>query len=297
MVGEYTGAALASESIKVNGNIVKIRLVTDRVQNYYGFKVTNIEFACAHNYSIETKTVSCTEDGYKKHTCCYCGNIYYTDQVKALGHKYSSIVTTPICIEGGWTTHTCENCGNTYTDNYIPATGIHIYENGNCTQCKGLLESDHNYENLTDKTWEIYRKGATSITLIFSAETIVEEKYDHIYIYDAANNEIGKYTGNELASRSVTALGDTIKIRLCTDRVGTAYGFKLTDISAEYISGDLNGDSEVDIRDLIRLKKILLGNAQSESASSDVDSSGETTANDLTFLRKLIIGILAKEVY
>jgi len=254
LVGEYTGSELASKSITVWGDTVKIRLFSDRMNTAYGFKVTNIEFACAHNYSVETKAVSCFEDGYTKYTCEHCGDFYF--------------------------------------ENIITAVGAHIYENGYCKYCGNLLESAHDYENLFDETWTIFCKGATSITITFSAETYVEQKYDKIYIYDSNPEPIGEYTGGELASRSITVSGDTIKIRLVSDRINTAYGFKLTDISAEYVEGDLNADGETDIRDLIRLKKILAGIAESEGASADVDNSGRTDALDLAILRKLILNSL-----
>lgn len=254
LVGEYTGSELASKSITVWGDTVKIRLFSDRMNTAYGFKVTNIEFACAHNYSVETKAVSCFEDGYTKYTCEHCGDFYF--------------------------------------ENIITAVGAHIYENGYCKYCGNLLESAHDYENLFDETWTIFCKGATSITITFSAETYVEQKYDKIYIYDSNPEPIGEYTGGELASRSITVSGDTIKIRLVSDRINTAYGFKLTDISAEYVEGDLNADGETDIRDLIRLKKILAGKAESEGASADVDNSGRTDALDLAILRKLILNSL-----
>lgn len=251
-IGKYTGSELASKSVTVEGNTAKIRLVTDRINNAYGFKVTDIVFACAHDYNVETQNTSCLENGYTKYTCKYCGDIYYTYEA-----------------------------------------GIHIYENGNCIYCNSLLESEHDYATEYDKTWEIYRKGATSITLTFSAETFVEENYDFIYIYNADDNEIGKYTGDELAAQSVNISGDTVKIRLESDRLNTAYGFKLTDITTEYISGDLNGDGEVDIRDLVRLKKTLAGSTENNAASPDIDNSGDTTAIDLTFLRKFLLGIIA----
>ena len=217
--------------------------------------------------------------------------------MNAYGHNYYSVIKEPTCVEGGYTTHTCETCSDSYTDNYTNATGIHIYENGSCIQCNGYLESDHNYSDLFDQTWTIHRKGATSITLTFSSNTFVEQRYDFIYLYDGNNKLIGEYTGGELAARSITVSGDTVKIRLKTDRSQTYYGFKLTDISAEYAieysTGDLNADGETDIRDLIRLKKILAGKAETDGASADVDNNGKTDASDLAFLRKFILDIIA----
>ena len=290
-IGKYNGGELAGKSVTVSGNIVKIRLVTDRIYNYYGFKITNIEFVCDHNYKVETKPVSCTEDGYTKHTCKYCGDVYYTDQVKAIGHNYIATVIEPICVSGGYTENICENCGDSYTENHTNPTNVHIYENGNCVQCNAYIESEHNYQIEYAETWVIKREGASSITITFSNDTFVEEKYDFIYIYDANDNEIGKYDGDKLAGKSITINGDTVKIRLVSDRINTAYGFKVTDISAVY-KGDLNGDGEVNILDFIALHKAIAESEEHKGASADINGNGNIGADDLILLKKFLLVII-----
>ena len=53
---------------------------------------------------------------------------------------------------------------------------------------------------------------------------------------------------------------------------------------------DINSDGSVNVLDLVRLKKILAGKAESNGASSDLDNSGDTSAVDLTILRKFLLG-------
>jgi len=186
-----------------------------------------------HKYNAIVTEPTCTEKGYTTHTCTVCGDIYSDNEITSLGHSYINVVKEATCVDKGYTTHTCETCGDTYTDDYTEATGIHEFENGRCIECNGFLESEHDYTNLFDQTWSVYRDGATSVILTFSATTYVEEGWDFIYIYGANDQEIGRYTGAELASKSVVVSGDTAKIRLKTDRMGTAYGFELTNISFE----------------------------------------------------------------
>ena len=116
----------------------------------------------------------------------------------------------------------------------------------------------------------------------------VEEDWDWIYIYDAEDELIGKYTGDQLASKSVTVSGDTAKIRLESDDIFSYYGFKITNVSAEFIEGDLNADGKADILDIITLKNILLGESQSFGASADVNNDGLTNSEDLLFLKKYL---------
>lgn len=67
------------------------------------------------------------------------------------------------------------------------------------------------------------------------------------------------------------------------------------DISADvilYLIGDVNGDGALDIRDLIRLKKInALSEKPAEGTTADLNGDGNTDANDLVVLRKMLLGI------
>ena len=56
-----------------------------------------------------------------------------------------------------------------------------------------------------------------------------------------------------------------------------------------YPYGDITGDLKVNIIDLVRLKKIILGRAESSGYAADLDDSGDISAVDLTILRKLLL--------
>ena len=57
----------------------------------------------------------------------------------------------------------------------------------------------------------------------------------------------------------------------------------------EIVPGDINGDDKADIRDLVRLKKILLGTSQTDGVSPDVNNDGSINSQDLVFLRKYLL--------
>ena len=65
-------------------------------------------------------------------------------------------------------------------------------------------------------------------------------------------------------------------------------------IVVNYRSGDINGDGTIDIRDLIRLKKILSGQEEDSGAPSDIDGNGTVDAVDLTELKKLLMNAVYK---
>ena len=66
----------------------------------------------AHNYEIETKAATCTENGYVKAVCKNCGNVGTEQQISALGHSYLGWKTTknPTCTELGEKERLCYRC-------------------------------------------------------------------------------------------------------------------------------------------------------------------------------------------
>lgn len=97
------------------------------------------------------------------------------------------------------------------------------------------IQSEHPYAVNSDKTWKYTLPGASELNVTFSAETSVEEGSDYIYIYTGDGTEVGKYTGTELAGKTVTVPGDTVRIKLTSDSVMCEYGFAVTDISTGHV--------------------------------------------------------------
>ncbi|MDE7207379.1 MAG: Ig-like domain-containing protein, partial [Lachnospiraceae bacterium] len=101
-----------------------------------------------------------------------------------------------------------------------------------CTQYS-QLESPHNYGNNTNKVWKYVYSGAKALEITFDEKTNVDDGFDFIYIYDKDNKELKKATGTELAGQTIQITGDTVKIKLVSDEAITAWGFKVTKISAD----------------------------------------------------------------
>ena len=93
----------------------------------------------------------------------------------------------------------------------------------------------------------------------------------------------------------------------CTGK-SLVFGRKVEDFSAldftvasicvettnKYIVSDVNDDTDIDVRDLVVLKKITVNLCESNLAA-DIDNSGKVDANDLTYMRKIILGIVSNE--
>lgn len=79
------------------------------------------------------------------------------------------------------------------------------------------------------------------------------------------------------------------------------YSTSVYDVYFCHKIGDVNCDNNIDILDLICLKKILAGNftsgfysiAENQKLIADIDLSGSVAASDLTQMRKVLLGITA----
>ena len=103
-----------------------------------------------------------------------------------------------------------------------------------CYRCETAeaLESPHNYESNCSDVWIYTLPQASEIAVTFDSRTELENGFDFLYLYDALDKEIGKYTGKELSGQTITITGDTVKVKLVTDNSGDAWGFKVTKVEA-----------------------------------------------------------------
>ncbi len=165
----------------------------------------------------------------------------------------------------------------------------------NATVCKTVeeLQSKHNYDPNSSELWVYTQLGAKKLSITFSEETSVEEGSDYIFIYDKDGNELGKYTGTELAGKTIEVEGDTVKIKLTSDEVMCEYGFAVTEIEtdkADTPTGDITGDNKVDVTDLIRLKKYIADNTTALAGDADLNGDNKVDILDLIRLKKIIAG-------
>lgn len=134
---------------------------------------------------------------------------------------------------GGWYTDADCTKGNEFE---FTADGGTVDENitlyAKWTEGTSLPESDHDYPSNFDRTctWD-YGEGADhGLIVTFSKDTETEKGYDFITIYDAEGNELGSYSGTELAGKKVYVPTSKVQIRLTSDRSNNAYGFRVNKI-------------------------------------------------------------------
>ena len=110
---------------------------------------------------------------------------------------------------------------------------VDVTVTNNCIYAKSVeeMQSPHLYEVNSSDKWVYTLNGASKTYVTFDARTEVEDGFDYIYLYDKNKSQVGKYTGTELAGKTVSVDGDTVIIQLVSDDAGNAYGFSVTQIS------------------------------------------------------------------
>ena len=143
-----------------------------------------------------------------------------TGMVTAL--KKGTTTITAAATDGSGITR---NCSVTVTSNVYIVTDVNE------------MESKHNYESNCADYWVYTLVGASSINVTFDERTRVEEGFDYIFVFDKGGNQIGKYTGQQLAGVTLTIQGDTIKVRLVSDNGGNEWGFKVSSVTQATAKG------------------------------------------------------------
>lgn len=96
------------------------------------------------------------------------------------------------------------------------------------SSAESLPESDHNYANNFDYTWPaISEPNATQMRLHFSKLSLASN--DNLIILDENGNTLVKYYRSDNREDLWTEwyTGNTMKVRLVTDKSRTSYGFKV----------------------------------------------------------------------
>ena len=107
---------------------------------------------------------------------------------------------------------------------------IYVHEKKTETLDKtGYPESSHDYENNLDKTYTYTADGVLSLDVTFSEQTEVETNIDYLYVNGT------KYTGKDLAGKTIHIDGDTLTVRLVSDKSDSAYGFSIDSIVKTYM--------------------------------------------------------------
>lgn len=177
-----------------------------------------------HEYEKTVIDPTCTEQGYTLGHCLTCGANYTAYFTAPLGHDivdghctrcdyyvhehdYATSITAPTCTEQGFTTGVCKICGESATFDYTDPLG-HKYENGECTRCGDLNDTEGlDYKLSADGSYYICTgKGTATAKYIKIPETYNDKPVaaigDGAFSYNGGLKKIiipdsVKYIGNQ----------------------------------------------------------------------------------------------------
>ena len=105
-------------------------------------------------------------------------------------------------------------------------------------------ESEHPYQNNARHNFAFEYPSAVSLSVTFSDKTQTEDTYDLIYVYNSENRIVGKYSGTELAGKTVNIDGASFRVRFYSDHSKTFYGFSIDNIEAKVIVNSYDADCD-----------------------------------------------------
>lgn len=190
-------------------------------------------------------------------------NTALTCETGAHTFEGETTVVPSTCTEAGTETGYCSVCEETVTM-ALPLVD-HDYVDGTCSVCG---------QSINPNQWTYEAKGAYSVTLSFAEEIALT---DTLCIYDANDVELGRYTAQELAGKSLTFLKESVKILRLTDETDTDFGF----ISADALMADTSGALRL-------LRKIDKVDTTLTDEAADINGDGKVTVYDAVRFLQLL---------
>lgn len=193
-----------------------------------------------HDYVDTVVQPTHLEDGYIIRTCSRCGETYnaYSYELRAEGHIAGDAVIEnriePTCTENGYYENVkyCTVCGEELERKTVNSE----YD---LVDSSLYPESPHYYLSNMNETYTFSYPHAETLVVEFSDLTQTEDGFDFIYLYDSKGNELGKFTGNALAGRSITINDNAFSVKIVSDTSVEDYGFAINSIYAATVLDEL----------------------------------------------------------
>ena len=214
------------------------------------------------------------------------GNANYIEDTSNINDKY------PVLY---WQTN---GKSQEMTDAVMSKSGCDYITFENVTVQKGgyviITVSTKNTVGITDISFDLNYDGAFEITEVYGGE--LSKKNGTGYDIALSGEPTGSHTvayitlhAKDAPEGVYTFSADNITL-ISENGAIAAYAEPFTVIVEDYILGDANGDKTVNGKDVIRIKKYLMGeNVRIGTSASDIDFDGKITQADLSLLTDMIV--------
>ena len=285
-----TAAAGRTINVKYNGTTV-YNILAEKSVNYILYSSPDMTSSSGWTITVDTSALIGTD----------------TDPCDD-GHTWDSGTYTaePTCTGTGTILLTCTVCGKTKT---VTAAALgHSYTNGYCTRC-GAENPNAVWYEVTFVT-----DGNCSVSTYLTQDTSAayEENASSAY---ARNSDSGQkdISGNGQCNFSVIAAeGYAVQSVTVTDGVSNYKNLKVVDAAANIyrltkitgnltvtittvsarIAGDADADGEVNLKDVVLLRRWLAGgwDAEIDESAADVDGDNAVTLQDVVRITRYLAG-------
>lgn len=247
---------------------------------------TVIVAALGHTEVIDAAVAAtCTQTGLTegKH-CSVCGEVLVAQQeVAALGHSYGEWTLAQAATKDadGYFEKTCSACGDTQKDvfSYIEISDVLIIVTDSGKQIDMFASAAYSEQFAGFDVCVAQNGNTTKIT------DYVLNGNSNVFTYNTLSDE-----ALEISVRAVTKNGNAVtsdSVIKNIDRILGNAGEKF--VVLETLEGsDTNEDGYTNIKDLVRLKK-MIAELEEKSEAADISGDGNVAVNDMTLLAKYLV--------
>lgn len=241
----------------------------------------------SHSYATDSKSPTCTEDGYEKQTCS-CGSVI-NKVLPATGHKYGeAVVVDATCTKKGSSTITCSVCRHSEKTDIPMVEHVYVESSktaatctkaGNvtytCNGCKGtktetIAALGHDYKLTSDIAATCTAGGYTIETCSNCMDTIRTEKGEmlgHDYTDEIITKEpeLGVDGEKKICCKLCGDVKEIQKIdMLLTDGTDSVYKVQNKNGEEEILIGHIDEEMSQDMYE--RINAYRVENGQTELA-------------------------------
>ncbi|MCE5323898.1 S8 family serine peptidase [bacterium] len=236
----YTGKAEDLWSSWVDGNVIKIRILTNETGNTgYGFYIDGYETDLVEQGGLEGATITLRPGGYTATTLS--GGSYTLNGIPA-----GTYTVTP--SKDKWTFDPSSKISNIPADGTATGVNFTALPPGSISgrvqivspQFQSInVESAHPYDPNYENTWQIDAdESATRMRLHF-AQLTTEPAWDYVYIMNGSDEIIEIYTDDYTDLWTPWIDGHVARVMLTSDSGNEYYGFKIDKYEAEIVGNGL----------------------------------------------------------